>query len=126
MKPFDYVNSITDTKKNLMVDEETKKAYLPYIVNRSLSYFPDTVLFANEMNKRHHLESDLQYSFLINTIRKRKRFSKWEKSGKIEDIEVIKEYYEYSNDKARTVLPLLTQEQLLILREKVNKGGRRK
>jgi len=93
------------------------------MVNRGLSYFPDTVIYANEMNKFHHLDSRLQYTFLINIIRKRNRFSKWNKSDESEDINAIKEYYGYSNEKARDVLPLLSNESLKIIRGRINHGG---
>jgi len=126
MSPFDYLNAINSTKKNLIVDEETEKEYNPYIVNKSLSYFQDTVLIANEMNRYAHLDKKLQFQFLINIIRKRKRFSKWFKPGVQDDIEVVKEYYGYSDEKARQVLPLLSLDQMGQLKEKVNKGGRRK
>lgn len=126
MSPFEYVNAINDTKKDIMVDEVAEKAYNPFTINRSLSYFSDTVLAANEMNRNHHLDKKLQFSFLINIVRKRKRFSKWDKPELVNDVEVVKEYYGYSNEKARQVLPLLTSDQILNLREKVNKGGRRK
>lgn len=126
MNPFEYVNAINDTKKDIMVDEAAEKAYIPFTINRSLSYFSDTVLAANEMNRNHHLDKKLQFSFLINIVRKRKRFSKWDKPELVNDVEVVKEYYGYSNEKARQVLPLLTSDQILNLREKVTKGGRRK
>jgi hypothetical protein len=126
LNPFEYVNAISDNKKDLMVDEATEKAYIPFTINRSLSYFSDTVLAANEMNRNHHLDKKLQFSFLINIVRKRKRFSKWDKPELVNDVEVVKEYYGYSNEKARQVLPLLTSDQILNLREKVTKGGRRK
>jgi hypothetical protein len=126
MNPFEYVNSISDTKKDLMVDDITEKAYNAFTINRSLSYFNDTVLAVNEMNRLHHLDKKLQFHFLINIVRKRKRFSKWDKPELVNDVEVVKEYYGYSNEKARQVLPLLTSDQILNLREKVQKGGRRK
>jgi hypothetical protein len=125
MNPFEYVNSINYTKKNIMDTPEKEKGYNPFMINRSLSYFNDTVILANEMNKYHHLDGRLQYSFLINIVRKRKRFSKWNKPQKHNDIEVVKQYYGYSNEKAEQVLPLLSQPQLLELRKKVNKGGRK-
>jgi hypothetical protein len=93
------------------------------MVNRGLSYFPDTVIYANEMNKFHHLDSRLQYTFLINIIRKRNRFSKWNKSDESEDINAIKEYYGYSNEKARDVLPLLSNKNLNTIKRKINHGG---
>ena len=125
MNPFEYVNSINYSKKNIMDSPEKEKGYNPFMINRSLSYFNDTVILANEMNKYHHLDGRLQYSFLINIVRKRKRFSKWNKPQKHNDIEVVKRYYGYSNEKAEQVLPLLSQPQLLELRKKVNKGGRK-
>ena len=125
MNPFEYVNSINYTKKNIMDTPEKEKSYNPFMINRSLSYFNDTVILANEMNKNHHLDGRLQYSFLINIVRKRKRFSKWNKPQKHNDIDVVKQYYGYSNEKAEQVLPLLSQPQLLELRKKVNKGGRK-
>lgn len=125
MTPFDYLNSINDTKTDLMEDDVAEKQYVPFVVNRSLSYFPDTVQFANVMNRYHHIDNKLQYHFLINIIRKRKRFSKWNKPEKESDIEAIKEYYGYSNEKARHALSLLSPEQITIIKEKVNRGGRK-
>ena len=126
MNPFEYVNAINTGKKDIMIDDVAEKSYSSFTINRSLSYFNDTVLAANEMNKHHHLDKKLQFHFLINIIRKRKRFSKWDKPELVSDVEVVKEYYGYSNEKARQVLPLLTSDQIMNLREKVNKGGRRK
>ena len=125
MNPFDYVNAINYTKKNIMVDDITEKAYIPYMVNRQLSYFPDTVLAANEMNRNHHIDNRLQFDFFINIIRKRKRFSKWFKPEHISDLDVVKEYYGYSNEKARQVLTILSTEQINELKNKVAKGGRK-
>lgn len=102
-----------------------EKDYVPYMVNRSLSYFNDTVLLANEMNRYHHIDGKLQYHFLLNIVRKRKRFSKWVKPETINDIEAVKEYYGYSNDKARQVLPLLSPDSLNKIKNKVQKGGRK-
>jgi hypothetical protein len=124
--PFDFLNSINSSKKDLMQEPETEKDYVSFVVNRSLSYFPETTLIANEMNRYHHLDSKLQYQFLLNIVRKKKRFSKWVKPQTENDIELVKEYYGYSNDKARQVISLLTPEQLTIIRKKVDKGGRRK
>ena len=119
MNPFEFVNSINITKKDLIEDNE--KDYNSFMVNRSLSYFNDTVLLANEMNKYHHLDGKLQYHFLLNTVRKRKRFSKWVKPETVNDIEAVKEYYGYSNDKARQVLPLLSPDTLTKIKNKVQK-----
>jgi hypothetical protein len=125
MSPFDYLNSINDHKRDLMVDDMTEKSYNGFMINRSLSYFQDTIMFANEINKYHHLDNKLQYHFLINIIRKRKRFSKWIKPEQLSDIEVVKQYYGYSNEKAKQVLPLLSPEQITIIKKKVSKGGRK-
>ena len=125
MNPFEFLNSINDNKTDIMVDDVTEKAYNSFMVNRSLSYFPDTVGFANVMNRYHHVDNKLQYHFLINIVRKRKRFSKWIKPDIESDIEVVKQYYGYSNEKARQVLPLLSPEKLTIIKQKVSKGGRK-
>ena len=125
IKPFDYVNAINYSKKDIMQTRDDEKVYVPFMVNRSLSYFSDTVLLANEMNKYHHLDSRLQFSFLINIIRKRKRFSKWVKPELENDLESVKEYYGYSNEKARQILSLLSPSQIKQIKEKVSKGGRK-
>ena len=113
MKPFDYINSINFTKKNLMRgtenDQLSEKAYVPYITNKTLSYFTDTLLYANEMNKLSHLDSKLQYEFLLNSIRPKKRFAKWHKP-------------EQDDDKARQVLSILSDNQLRTIREKMTQG----
>lgn len=124
MSPFDFLNSINSTKVNLLdKDPENINQYNGFLVNRSLSYFPDTVLISNEMNRLHHLDARLQYDFLINIVRKKKRFSKWDKPQST-DIECIKEYYGYSDSKAKQIIGLLTSEQIQELKNKVNKGGR--
>ena len=125
MNPFEYCNAINYTKKNIMIDDIAEKAYSSYMVNRQLSYFPDTVLAANEMNRNHHIDNRLQFDFFINIIRKRKRFSKWYKPETISDLEAVKKYYGYSNEKARQVLTLLNTEQINELKLKVNTGGRK-
>jgi len=123
MNPFDYVNSINSTKKDLMVDDLAEKAYDPFLTNRALSQFMDTVLWANAMNRFHHLDKKLQYHFLINSIRKGKRFGKWPKAENPEHLEIVKEYYGYSNEKARDALRVLTPEHINELKKKVYKGG---
>ena len=125
MNPFEYVNAINYTKKNIMVDDIAEKSYSPYMINRQLSYFPDTVLAANEMNRNHHLDNRLQFDFFINIIRKRKRFSKWFKPEQISDLDVVKKYYGYSNEKAHQVLTILTTDQINELKRKVMTGGRK-
>jgi len=109
-----------------MVDDVAEKAYTSFMVNRGLSYFPDTILFANEMNVHHHIDHRLQFDFFINIIKKKKRFSKWAKPINIENLELIKEYYGYSNEKAKSVLPLLNGEQINELKIRMYKGGKRK
>ena len=126
LNPFDFINAINFTKKNLIVDNETEKAYQPFLVNRTLSHFRDTVLYANEMNINHHLDSNLQNQFYINIITKKKRFSKWVKPSEIECLEVIKSNYGYSNEKAKSVLSLLTPDQIETLKHRISKGGKRK
>jgi len=125
MNPFEYVNAINYTKKDIMVDDITEKSYSSYMINRQLSYFPDTVLAANEMNRNHHLDNRLQFDFFINIIRKRKRFSKWHKPETVSDLEAVKKYYGYSNEKARQVLSLLKTDQINELKNKVMTGGRK-
>ena len=124
ISPFDFINAIHYSKDNLIVDDWSEKQYNPFIINKGLSYGHDTVIPANEMNSRPHLDKKLQNSFLINIIRPKKRFNKWIKAEKIEAIEVIKEYYGYSTEKARQVLPLFDKNKLDYLRIKLIKGGR--
>jgi hypothetical protein len=120
MSPFALISSISNTKIDIL---ENEKDYNAFMVNRGLSYFPDSVIYANEMNMFHHLDSRLQYLFLINIVRKRNRFSKWNKASESEDIKAIKSYYGYSNEKARDVLPLLSNENLKIIRGRIQHGG---
>lgn len=128
MTAFDYVNSINFTKKNLMVgtenDERSEKDYVPFLTNRSLSYFVDTLLYANEMNMYGHLDNKLQYSFLLNTIRPKKRFSKWAKSDVTDDIMLISQFFQFSIPKAREAIALLTENQINDIRELVTRGTR--
>jgi hypothetical protein len=126
MNPFEYVLAINTSKKDIMVDDVSEKSYNPFLVNRSLSYFNDTVLYANEMNINHHIDHRLQFDFFINIIRKRKRFSKWAKPIELENLEVIKEYYGYSNEKAKSVLLLFSNDQIETLKNRMDKGGKRK
>ena len=125
--PFDYVNSILQNKKNLIVDELTEKEYQPFLVNRTLSYHKDCILYANEMNRRHLTDKKLQYDFLLNTIRSQKRpFGKWVKSEKSEDLECIKQVFGLSDQKAREAKRLLSNEQIQQLKEQTDTGGLRK
>jgi hypothetical protein len=126
MKPFDFINDINFGKKNLMRktenDELSEKAYVPYITNKSLSYFTDTLLYANEMNKFSHLDNKLQYEFLLNSIRPKKRFAKWHKPEQDDDIELVSEFYNYSLPKARNVLSILSAKQLSAIRDRMTLG----
>ena len=124
ISPFEFVNSINDTKVNIIVDKWSEEEYNPFIVNKALSFTPDTVIYANEMNSRPHLGKALQYNFLINIVRKKKRFSKWIKKEKIEAIEIVKEYYGYNTQKAREVVSILSKEQIDIIKSKLYKGGK--
>ena len=126
MNPFEYVNAINSTKKDIMIDDLAERGYNSFMVNRSLSYFKDTVLYANEMNINHHLDHRLQFDFLINIVRRKKRFSKWNKPETVDDLDVIKEYYGYSNKQAKAVHNLLSSDQIGELRKMVFKGGRKK
>lgn len=123
---FDYVNEILRGKKNLIVDDETEKGYVPFLVNRALSYHYDTVLYANEMNRRHQLDKKLQNDFFINTVRSKKRsIVKWAKTNKDENMQYIKKAYGLSDAKALDALRLLSQEQIQKLKEKTDTGGLR-
>ena len=125
--PFDYVNAILQNKKQLIVDEITEKDYAPFLVNRSLSYHKDCLMYANEMNQRHFLDKKLQFDFLLNTVRSQKRpFAKWIKSEKSDDLECIKQVYGFSDSKAREAFRLLSKEQIQQLKKQTDTGGLRK
>jgi len=125
--PFDYVNSVLQNKKNLIVDELTEKDYQPFLVNRTLSYHKDCIMYANEMNRRHLADKKLQYDFFLNTIRSQKRpFAKWVKTEKSDDLECIKQVFGFSDQKAREALRLLSNEQIQKLKEQTDTGGLRK
>ena len=125
MTPFDFINAINLTKKNLFEDPQAEKDYLPFLVNRGLSYFPDTVLYANEMNRNSGIPKDWQFSFFLNTILKKKRFRKWhKKDADSESLILVKEYFGYSSEKALEALSILSDEQLAMIKEKLYKGGK--
>ena len=120
----DWLNSINFTKENLVEeDPDVIKKYAPYIINRCLSGHLDCVLFANEMNKYSFLDIDMQYSFYLNTLRKKKRFSPWLRKDKVTDLEIIKQYYGYSNEKAENALKILTPEQIKFIKQRLDTGG---
>lgn len=127
MNPFDYVNSINHNKRDLMTrtenDELAEKSYVPFIVNKALSYFPDTIFHSNEMNRHNHLDFKLQYHYLLNSIRSQKRFAKWVKKDELNDLDMVKEYYGYNNERASEALSILSSKQLLQIKEKLEKGG---
>ena len=121
----DYLNSINFTKKDLMKSEDKDwvKKYPAFIVNKILSGFQDTVMLVNEVNRNHFLDKDMQFHFLLNSIRSKKRFSPFLRANKLKDIECVKEYYGYSNDKAKSALDILTRDQIKLIKEKLFKGG---
>ena len=120
----DWLNSINQNKKNIMEEDPSSiKEYAPYIINRCLSGHIDCLMYANEMNKFSSLDKKLQYDFFINIIRKKKRFSPWLKQEKIKDLELVKSYYGYSNEKAKQALKILTKEQLDFIKSKLETGG---
>ena len=122
----DWLNSINFTKEDLTVDDpDVVKGYTPYIVNRCLSGHLDTILYANEMNLHNHLDKDMQYQFFLNSLRKRKRFSPWLRKDKVENLNIIKRYYGYSNEKALQALRLLTTKQLDYIKKRLETGGMR-
>ena len=128
MTPFDFLNEINYGKKNLMVDDvdhQVEKQYMPFIVNKGLSYTMDTVIYANEMNIRPHIDKKLQFDYLINTIRRNKRFPKWLKPEEDENIKVIMDYYGYNVQRANEVLSLHSMEEISQLKEKLDTGGER-
>ena len=121
----DWLNSINLTKENLIEDPDMISSYPPYIINRCLSGHLDTVLFANEMNKYSNLDKDMQYSFFLYTLRKRKRFSPWLKKEQVDDLDLVKKHYGYSNEKAKVAVSLLTKTQIENIRNKHDMGGKK-
>ena len=127
MGPFEYTKTINETKRNLIdEDPEVEKDYIPFLVNRSLGYFMDTIMYANEMIQKNSLDHKLQYDFLLNIIRPRKRFSKWLKKSKDDNIDLIKKFYGYSYTKSKDVVDILSEDQLKHIRSKLDTGGLRK
>jgi hypothetical protein len=122
-----YLKSLNETKENLMESDDPmwEKKYSPFIINKCLAPFNDTIMLVNEMNMRHHLPSKLQYDFLLNTIRSKKRYAPWVKGDKLKDLEYVKEYFGYSNEKAKPALKLLDNEQINTIKDSLNKGGRK-
>ena len=121
----EYLNSINFTKKNLMDSDDLlwQKKYPAFIVNKILSGFQDCIMLVNEMNRNHFVDKDMQFQFLLNSIRSKKRYSPFLRSSKLKDLDVIKEYYGYNNDKAKTALDILTKDEVKLIKEKLFKGG---
>lgn len=126
MSPFDFLNAINLTKKDVLAEDPlNKKDYSAFMINRGLSYFPDTILYANEMNRNSQIPVEWQFSFFLNSISKKKRFSKWaKKDAETEDFRLVKEYFGYSDTKAQDALDILSKEQLVMIKEKLYKGGK--
>jgi len=122
----DYLNAINVSKESLLdsEDEMWEKKYAPFIVNKCVAPFPDTILLVNELNQYHHLDKKLQFDFLLNSLRTRKRYTPWLKAKKLKNLEYVKEYYGYSNEKAKAALDILNDEQISAIKIKLNKGGR--
>jgi hypothetical protein len=127
MNPFDFVNAINISKKDLIRDSESpdhmEKQYVPFMVNKSLSYFIDTIMYANEINRANHVDSKLQNDYYLNSIRSAKRFSKWAKPVESNDIESIQEYYKVSYIRALEIGKVLSREQINLIKIKIIKGG---
>ena len=122
----DWLNSINLNKNNIIKeDPDTERKYAPFIINKCMSGHLDTVLLANEMNMNHSLSKSLQYDFFLNSVRKKKRFSPWLRKDKIKNLDVVKQYYGYSNEKAVQVLRILTSEQIAFIKSKLEIGGKR-
>ena len=122
----EYLNAINNTKEPLMDSEDSQweKKYPSFIVNKCVAPFPDTVMLLNEINQLHHLDNKLQFDFLINSLRPRKRYTPWLKAKKLKNLEYVKEYYGYSNEKAKAALDILNDEQISAIKTRLNKGGR--
>lgn len=123
MNPFDFVNAINKTKEDLLKDPTNEKVYQPYLVNKALSYFSDTALYANEMNQYRDLDSKLQFHFFLNSIRPAKRFAKWVKKQEDNDLSAVMEYYGYGPEKAQKALSILSSDQITTIKQKLEKGG---
>lgn len=125
MKVFDYINAINFTKEDLMTgtgnDTLAEKGYVAFITNKALSQFPDTIMYANEMNLNHHLDNKLQFDYFLHGLRKKKRFAKWAKKTSVEAVEIVREYYLCSYEKAQEIAGILTEEQILELKRRNTK-----
>ena len=128
--PFDYINSVSHLKKDMMRgtdnDELSEKDYKPFLANRSLSFHADSILYSNEMNRLGHLDNLLQYDFYMNSLRSRKRFSKWMKPEESENVDIIREVYKCNLKKAIDASRILTKEHIKSLKESLYTGGMKK
>ena len=121
----DWLNSINFNKNNFIEEDPSAiKDYPPYIINRCLSGHLDCIMYANEMNKYSFLDKDMQYIFYLNTLRKKKRFSPWLRKDKVTDLQSVKQYYGYSNEKASQALKILSKQQLEFIKQRLEVGGR--
>ena len=123
MGPFDFIKAINESKDIMKNDPLAEKDYIPFLVNRGLSFFQDTILQVNEMNRNHFLDNKLQFDFLINNIRSRQRWSKWLKPDKIDNLELVKTYFGFGNEKAKEALEVLSNEDIKEIKSKLAKGG---
>lgn len=123
ISPFDFVNAIHYSKDRLIVDDWSEKQYNPFIINRSLSFGADTIIPANEMNSRPHLQKRMQFDFLCAVIRPKKRFNKWLKPEKLDELGLVQRYYKYSSSKALEALKILTHDQLKSIQQRMFTGG---
>ena len=124
MGPIEFIKSISQTKDNFIKEfPSVEKDYKPFLVNRGLSFFQDTILQVNEMNRNHYLDNKLQFDYLLNSIRTRKRWSKWLKPDKIDNLEMVKEYYGFGNEKAKEALEVLSDAEIEFIKTKFEKGG---
>ena len=126
-KLADYLKAINYSKEKLLdsEDKDWERKYPPFIINKGLSFFEDTVMFANEINRLHHLPKKMQFDFLLNSIRSRKRFSKRFKASKLTNLDIVKKYYGFSNEKAKQALDILTKEQIDFIKKVLYQGGRK-
>ena len=122
MNPFDFINAINYTKKDIIGDDpDAEREYVPFVTNRTLSYFPDTIMYASEMNSHHLIDHKLQFHYLLNSVRTAKRFTKWLKKDN-SDVELIRHYYGYSTEKAIQAIRILSPEQISLIRRKLTQG----
>ena len=126
LSPFDFVKEIQHGKRDLFaLDPENEKSYVPFLTNKALSYDQDTILFANEMNQRHHLDKRMQHAYLLRIVRARRRgFHKWQKTVKSDALEAVKTYWGCSTNKAMEALKILSAAQIENVIRLTDKGGR--